>query len=307
MQVALQVFWSILQTFLIFAFGAWAVRLRMIRANNLAGLSRLALDVFFPFLTFSTITRNFNPTHMQELWLMPLIGFGIMLSSALIGFLFKKHLFHSTPERHATLHHICAINNYVFLPLIVLDSLWGERHIALLLLMNVGSTIGFWTIGILTFTGFGSLRETVKNIFSINLAAVVIALAFCFLRIPIPHFIASTSEMMGSMAVPFMLILTGAALYFSAGNLLKHPLDAAYLSVLRLLVLPAVLIFLLKLFPLEKDMFEVSIVVALMPAAASSVLIAKRYGGCPDFTGQAIIVTTLLSLITIPLWLWILL
>lgn len=82
MQVALQVFWSILQTFLIFAFGAWAVRLRMIRANNLAGLSRLALDVFFPFLTFSTITRNFNPTHMQELWLMPLIGFGIMLSSA---------------------------------------------------------------------------------------------------------------------------------------------------------------------------------------------------------------------------------
>ena len=90
--------------------------------------------------------------------------------------------------------------------------------------------------------------------FSINLAAVVIALAFCFLRIPIPHFIASTSEMMGSMAVPFMLILTGAALYFSAGNLLKHPLDAAYLSVLRLLVLPSVLIFLLKLFPLEKEM-----------------------------------------------------
>ena len=69
----------------------------------------------------------------------------------------------------------------------------------------------------------------------------------------------------------------------------------------------SVLIFLLKLFSLEKEMFEVSIVVALMPAAASSVLIAKRYGGCPDFTGQAIIVTTLFSLITIPLWLWILL
>ncbi len=307
MQVALQVFWSILQTFLIFAFGAWAVRLRMIRANNLGGLSRLALDVFFPFLTFSTITRNFNTEHMTELWLMPLLGFGIMLCSAVIGILFKRFLFHSTPERHATLHHICAINNYVFLPLIVLDSLWGERHIALLLLMNVGSTIGFWTIGILTFTGLGSLRETVRNIFSINLAAVAAALAVCFLRIPVPHCIASTAEMMGSMAVPFMLILTGAALYFSAGKLLKHPLDAAYLSVVRLLLLPAVLIFLLKLFPLEKEMYEVCIVVALMPAASSSVLIAKRYGGCPVKSGQAILVTTLLSLLTIPLWLWILL
>lgn len=283
------------------------MRIRMIRANNLSGLSRLALDVFFPFLTFSTITRNFNPDNTTELWLMPLLGFGIMFCSALIGILFKRWLFYSTPERHATLHHICAINNYVFLPLIVLDSLWGERHIALLLLMNVGSTIGFWTIGILTFTGLGSLKESVKNVFSINLAAVVLALLFCFFRIPVPHFIAGTSAMMGSMAVPFMLILTGAALYFSAGKLLKYPLDAAYITILRLLVLPAALIFLLKLFPLQKEIYEVSIVVALMPAAASSVLIAKRYGGCPDFTGQTIVVTTLLSLVTIPFWLWLLL
>lgn len=304
MHVALQVFWSIIQTFTVFAVGAFAVRIGMIRANNLSGLSRLALDVFFPFLTFSTIVRNFNPESLNELWIMPAIGFGIMFCGAVLGILLRRFLFHSTPERHATLHHLCAINNYVFLPLIVIDSLWGERHIALLLLMNVGSTIGFWTIGILTFTGMDSLKESVKNIFSVNLIAVFAALLCCFLRVPVPAFVMKTSDMLGGMAVPFMLILTGAALYFSAEKLLKHPLDALYISVLRLLVLPGILIFLLKQFPLEKDVLEVCIVVALMPAAASSVLIAKRYGGCPDLTGQSIIVTTLLSLVTIPAWLW---
>ena len=38
-----------------------------------------------------------------------------------------------------------------------------------------------------------------------------------------------------------------------------------------------------------------------MPAASSSVLVARQYGGDYEFAGQAIIVTTILSLATIPL------
>ena len=147
-----QVFCSIFQTFLLFGLGMIAIRAGMIRRENLAGLTRLALDVFFPFLTFSTILHHFSPEKMHDLWIMPAIGFGMMAAGGIAGFLFRSKLFNETPERKASVHHICAINNYIFLPLIVLDKVWGAHHVALLLLMNVGSTIGFWTIGILTFS-----------------------------------------------------------------------------------------------------------------------------------------------------------
>ena len=55
------------------------------------------------------------------------------------------------------------------------------------------------------------------------------------------------------------------------------------------------------LLPLPEEVCQVTAVVALMPAASSSVLVAKRYGGDPDFAGRAIILTTLFSLGTIPL------
>ena len=65
---------------------------------------------------------------------------------------------------------------------------------ALLLLMNVGSTVGFWTIGVMTFTGGGTVGQTLRSIFSINVAAVAAALLVCFLRIPIPEPIAYTCK-----------------------------------------------------------------------------------------------------------------
>lgn len=299
-----QVFCSIFQTFLMFGLGMIAIRAGMIRRENLSELTRLALDIFFPFLTFSTIVHHFSPEKMHDLWIMPAIGFGMMAAGGIAGFLFRSKMFNETPERKASVHHICAINNYIFLPLIVLDKVWGAHHVALLLLMNVGSTIGFWTIGILTFGGSGTLRQSIKNIFSVNLAAIVLAIIMAGFHIPVPSFLAGMADMAGNMAVPFMLILTGAALYFQADKLLKNKRDAIYITAVRLLILPAMLIFLLKQLPLERDVLEVCITVALMPAASASVLVAERYGGSTELTGQAIIITTTLSILTIPLGLW---
>ena len=207
-----QVFVSILETFLVFGVGALAWRLRMIKSNDLGRLSRLTLDLFFPMLTFSTITRNFNPDNLSELWVMPLLGLTIMLLGAAAGWWLKRWMRLRTPEREGTFHHICAINNYVFLPIIILENLWGERHVALLLLMNVGSTIGFWTVGVMTLSGNGSWGGALRSILSINVAAVVAALLVCFLHIPIPEPLAYTFKYLGDVTVPFMLVIIGVAL-----------------------------------------------------------------------------------------------
>ena len=158
-----KVFLSIVETFIAFGFGALAWRLRMIKSSDLGRLTRLTLDMFFPMLTFSTITRNFDPSQLNELWVMPLLGIAIMAVGALAGWYLKRFLRWRTPGRLGTFHHICAINNYVFLPIIILQNNYSERHVALLLLMNVGSTVGFWTIGVMTFTGGGSVGQALRK------------------------------------------------------------------------------------------------------------------------------------------------
>ncbi len=296
-----QVFLSILETFIVFGVGAIAWKLKMIETGDLDKLSRLTLDLFFPMLTFSTITRTFDPDRLSELWVMPLLGIAIMLFGAGAGWIFKRFMKSRGHGREGTFHHICAINNYVFLPIIVLQNIYGERHVALLLLMNVGSTIGFWTIGVATFTGGGSWKQTLKSIFSIKIAAVVAALLVSFLGIPVPEALDYTFKYLGDITVPLMLVVIGVALVGSFRGMLENWYDMLLLSAVRLVVIPAALLLLLRLLPLPEEVYQVTAVVALMPAASSSVLVAKRYGGDPDFAGRAIILTTLFSLGTIPL------
>ena len=297
----LKVFMAILETFIVFGFGVFVWKKGMIHPDDLDKLGKLTLDFFFPMLTFSTITSSFDPERLNELWLMPVLGFGLMAFGGAAGWFLKKFMKNRTPERERTFHHICAINNYVFLPLIVLQNIGNDRHIALLLMMNVGSTIGFWTIGIMTLNGGGSWAQSIRSIWSINLAAVVAALVVAFLGIPVVGPLAKAIRSMGNMAVPFMLLLIGIALAQCWRRIWTHKFDMTYLTLVRLLVIPVLIGTVLKLLPLPADVLLVTLVVALMPAASSSVLVTRRYGGCEDFAGQAIIITTLISLLTIPL------
>ena len=232
---------------------------------------------------------------------LPLAGIVIIAVGTLLGFFFRNCLFCRTPERIRTFHHICAVNNYVFLPLIVLEHIGTERHIALLLVMNVGSTIGFWTFGIMTLNGRQTVRDTLRSIWSPNLAAVLIALVFAGFQIPVYTPVAQAISRIGNLSVPFILLLIGGSLLQCRKEFFMHKLDIAIVSLVRLVILPSIFAVLLWLIPMDPDVKLVILVVALMPISCSSVLVVRRYGGSEGFAGQAVIVTTLLSIATIPL------
>jgi len=296
-----QVFSAILETFLIYVIGALCLKSRMIKNDWLPGLTRVALDVMMPLLTFTAITKNFNRDNLNEFWQMPLLGFLTVAFGALCGLLFIRFMRKDSPDRKAAFLHLCAINNFLYLPIIVLQNLYPEgRHVALLLTMNVGSTIGLWTIGVVTLAG-GDWKQGVRNVFSINLYAVLLALPVAAFNIKLPPVLSHGLAQVGSMCVPFSLLLIGAALYNIGGKVLNHWGDALWYSAVRLVFIPLLTILLLRMLPLSTEVFQTLAVVALMPASCNAVLMTQRYGGSTEFAGQAILVTTILSVITMPL------
>lgn len=296
-----QVFLAIVETFGMFAVGALVMHLKFLDEKDLNKLSRLIVDIFFPMLAFDSITRNFDPSQLKELWLMPTLGFGLMLFGGILGFGLRYGMRNRTHDRMVTFHHFCAVNNYLFLPLIVIFNLWGEKYLALLFIMNIGSTIGFWTLGVGILAG-GDVKKTFNNIFSINQAAVVLALAFCFCRIPVPVIVGNIFHKLGGCSVPLILLLIGAAIYHSP-QLFKDKWDIFYMTAVRLVIIPGLVILILNNLPLPPEVYKVTYIVALMPVSAVSAVITKRFGGSPEFAGQSIIFTTVTSLLTIPLML----
>ncbi len=303
-----QVFLAIVETFGMFAIGALVMHLKILDDKDLGKLSTLIVDIFFPMLAFDSIVRNFDPSQLKELWLMPTIGFGLMVFGGVLGFGLRYGMRNRTHDRMVTFHHFCAINNYLFLPLIILSNLSGEKYLALLFIMNIGSTIGFWTLGVGILAG-GDVRRTFNNIFSINQAAVVLALIICFCKIPVPAvvmpllvIVGNIFHKLGNCSVPLILLLIGAAIYHSP-QIFKDKWDIFYMTAVRLIIIPGIVILILNNLPLPADVYKVTYIVALMPVSASSAVITRRYGGSAEFAGQSIIFTTVASLLTIPLML----
>ncbi len=303
MDMVVKVVLAILETFIFFGFGAWAYKLKMLEDKDLGKLGRLAIDMLLPFLTFASIVKNFTAKDIGMIWQLPLTGFGIMAFGMLCGYLLQFGMRDKTPRRTGTFLHLAIANNYVFLPLVILGSLYGDKGVAALMLMSVGSTVGFWTFGVGVLAG-RDFKRALSNVCSTNMAAVVLALIFVFSGLHVPDFGMNIFAKLGQLAVPLALLLIGASMFKTGVRMLVHRFDAFYTLVCRLVIIPLATVFLLKCFPLEPLAMHVAVIVSLMPASCTSVLIVKKYGGCPDFAGQAVFFSTIACIVTVPVFMY---
>jgi predicted permease len=108
-------------------------------------------------------------------------------------------------------------------------------------------------------------------------------------------------KMLGAGAFPVAILLIGAVIMDLA--VAERPSVRVTLggSVVRLLLVPAVFLTAAKMLPLIDEMRRVLVVQAAMPAAMTPILLAKLYGGRPAIAVQIVVVTTALTLLTLPL------
>ena len=297
---------AIVKLFGVVAVGWLARRLGYIREEDLSRWTHFVIDFLFPLLVFHTIIEGFQAERMGELWMLPVIGFGIVAFGALCGLLLRSGLRTRDSNLVRTFLHLCAINNYGFLPIILVADLWGRAALANLFFLNLGSSIGYWTIGV-GLLGGTDVKKVMRNVFSSPMIALFLALVLCMTRSSrfVPEVILKISELGGAAAVPCILVLIGASLY--PFPTIEHKRDVAFMTVVRLALLPVLMILILKWLPISEDVRNIAFIVALMPVSISSVVITRRFGGCPDFAARAAIVTTVLSIATIPFGMWLLL
>ncbi|MEE4212037.1 MAG: AEC family transporter, partial [Parvularcula sp.] len=117
------------------------------------------------------------------------------------------------------------------------------------------------------------------------------------LRLPL---IVDTAELIGRAALPLILLTVGAGLDFSAIG--AKPRMLAMAVALKLLLAPLIFISCGEMFGLDRGTVLVLAAVGAAPGAASSYVLAKELGGNAELTAGHVTVTTVLSFLTLPLW-----
>lgn len=130
--------------------------------------------------------------------------------------------------------------------------------------------------------------------------AIVLGLTWRLLGLSLPFNLQKGIEILGQAAIPVALIILGMQLAVTAFTLKKNELIGVFL---RLIVAPAIALAMGYLLKLEAIDLQVLVLQSAMPTAVNTVVLVSEFGGDIPWTARAIVVSTLASFFTLPVWL----
>lgn len=280
-------------------------RVRWISAEADNSLLRLTVNLLAPALIIDSVMGNPVLRSPENLTLPPLIGFLTVAVGFLLAAYVGRRLGLPSEKQVRTFAFATGMYNYGYIAIPLVQSFFGRETMGVLFVFNLGVEIAFWSLGIFMLTA-ASPRHAWKNMINGPVLAIVGSVALNLINASAwaPSFLTSAIHMLGQSAVPLALILTGATLSDILAKTESSPAKSiiASSSLLRLLVLPVLFLLIAQYLPCSSELKQVIIIQAAMPAAMLPILLSKHYGGDPAIALQVVVSTSLLGLLTIPLW-----
>ncbi len=316
------VLFKILSLLPVIGIGWVAARRGWFGNGAVSAMSRLAVDVALPALTFTQLVRTVPREALLENALLPAAGAALFLLGAGAGWALAP-LFSGRLQR-PTFVFLVALANSIYLPLPIAQALYGGEGVRTVLLCEVGTRVVLFTVGLAILIGkrpdARALRDLLVNPGLIaalsGIAAAVLfpglrALADLDPRGAAPAAMAASAlfqalDLVGALTIPLALLVTGAKLEGASrdGALLSR--ETWGVLVARLLATPAAAAALLLLalaagVPLAEVPRRIIFLVASMPVAVNCGVFTERYGGDSTLAARSTFASTLFGVLTIPL------
>jgi predicted permease len=315
----LRLFFATAAIFIIIFFGFLARRRGMIDAPFNRQLSLLLVNVFYPALIVSSLTRNFTWATLLSNWTLPAGSAMIMLTGWAIGTLCLPLLRRQPPRTVGMFRFQCMINNYSFLPIMLAMMLLDEQGVACVIFSTIGAEVAVWTLGVRVLTrGRVSRREMWHHLLSLPLTAMLAGSALLLTRHLLPAAGLALLErplwssilamfdralhMTGQATIPVSAVIVGARMAALERHHIFTRLTACATG-LRLLLIPAAAMALIVWLPFPAAVRPVLLIVAAQPCSMASVTLAEVYDSDAPFAAATVLLTHAFALLTIPLWL----
>ena len=271
------------------------------------GVEKLVYFVLFPALLFNGIVR----THIHWTAAGPLIATaaGALLAAIVLGY--GVRLFQITRRRFSSLHQ-CAFRFNSYIGLAIAGSLHGAEGVAVMAIV-VGVMVppaNMTAVWVLANHGAQNVwRELARNPLIIGTLA---GLAANLAGVELPEPALKLLSRLSDGAVALGLLAVGAGLRFgqtanddvSHGNVLRGQTAASiYLLAVKLVAMPLVAWGLARELGLPPLHADIVLIFAALPTASSAFILAQRMGGDGAAVAWQISASTLLAMLTIPLWL----
>ena len=288
----------VLPAFLIF--GAGFIGQKLLKLD-IKSISTMSLYLMLPFLTFDTFYSNeLNVEYFYMFLFTCLLALIMMTLTVLFGFFIKAD---KTQMSAMLLGTIFPNSGNYGAPVAMFA--FGAIGFQYAVIFMVIHAFLMNTIGIF-IASYGSekttsIKDSLMRVIKMPvLYGFLFGVLFQLLHIELPSTIQDGISLVGSASIPTVMLILGMQL----AEIKPQKFELKYVNtvtIFRMIISPLLAVVLVNFMPVNDMIKNVYILLAAMPIAANTTLLAVQFNVKPDLTSFTTLVTTLLSLVTIPL------
>jgi len=275
--------------------------------NAMDFLTRMLIRFTLPALVFSNLAKKFDPGNTEYWWIFPLLAVAGNVVGALFAWAYVSA--DRSIKNRGEFMALVSLQNAIFLPLAMAPVLFGPDRLPtflnLIFLYNFLSVPAFFTLGIWLVNTHKGYLERLKSIINPPNVATVLGLLFALTGwgAALPEWVMRPMATFGSLTAPLSTLLVGGIIITNlpksgAGEWME-PIKA---TVLKCLIFPILnCIFVVITRPPEWIALFI-ILESVMPSAMLIPLVAKQVEDKQRMIAAGILLTSLVSIITIPLF-----
>ena len=263
-------------------------------------LSSIVVDITCPLLVLSSVMGDELP---DRTLILPLLGVGFLTYILLLVFRFwLPRLITKNHDDQGMIGFALMFANVGFIGYPIVSSIFGPHAVFYAALLNMPNTFFIFTAGVMLIKGEYSLKQfNPKVLVSPAMLGAFLAAIIVALGIHTPDIIARPVTMVGNITVPAALMIIGSSMAkLPIREIIGSP-KVYITALLRLTIVPLSIYFLFKACGVSDLVNNINTVVIAMPVASFGTMFCLKYGRNPSLITETTFITTLGSIITIPL------
>lgn len=282
------------------AIGVYARKKNFIDDRVEKGLNSILVNITLPLSIINSFYMTYDKSIVDNCKKLIFYSFIIHV----LAFVISKLVFCKTDKKRRPIYvFMSTFSNCAFMGYPVLGSIYGEIGIFYASIYNIFFYIFVWTFGYGLFSKDITLKESIKNVMK-NLAlwAVAVGGVIFITQVTIPDFLLSGIRNVAGITTPLSMIIIGSMLCSS--NVLEVIKDKSLylISFIRLILVPLLVFIPMKYMGIDPMLIAIPTLIMAMPGAAICPVMAIDNDGDGKYASQCVFITTVLSIITIPLF-----
>lgn len=293
---------SVVSLFLIMLVGVYGSKKNIITADVNKGLIDILMNISLPALIFSSYMITFD----ENLKLNVYKSFGLSALTFLLIILISNILVIPIKgEKRNVVNFANIFTNTGFMGFPLLSVIYGPEGVLYGSSFSMFFNLLVFSYGIVLVKGLQKDEDRLKAIVDLiknpTILAVIFGMFIILFSIRVPEVLVSSLKLVGNLTGPVSMIVIGVFLSNMEFKDTLKDWSIYYGVICRLLIIPAILIFFYKQIGQISLPIKSILVQAAMPTATLASIFAKEYNKMLDYTTLLVLLTTIFSIITIPI------